>query len=149
MEFNEFKRRNPLKIKPNDAHYFDTSILRPHFSDTKTKRVQIPGVKAIEAPVYRTGQQHIGVADPFELVVQKKNKARGIKEIKHKFDPMQQFLGQNKDLKRIRGKYKQKNVDKRVRQAKRQPKMSFSQEPVKLIKPRYGKPLLNTLIPNG
>tara|TARA_B100000214_G_scaffold74135_1_gene49863 strand:+ start:278 stop:718 length:441 start_codon:yes stop_codon:yes gene_type:complete len=146
MEFKEFERRNPLKIKPNDAHYFTAQILRPHFSDTKTTRVKIPGVKAIQAPVFKKGRQTLGVADPFELVTQEANRRGNVKEIKHKFNPMKQFLGQNKDLERIRGKYKQKNVDKRVRQAKRQPKMSFSQEPVKLVKPRYGKPLLNKLI---
>lgn len=120
-------KMNPFVPTQEHLEYFYKEVLVPTYSDSgKTEEIEIGDGKTIDLPHRGTKKITLGVPEVF------RNDGR-------EYRPQQMFLNQNKGMKPLGKKFQKKQVQKRIDKATKMPDLSFSLEPVKLIKPKYGR----------
>ena len=118
---------NPRVPTQEHLEYFYQTVLIPRYQD-ELEEYDVGGGKTYKIPGIKYKKKTLDPDITFE---------RGGRE----YRPRDMFFQQNdsKAFAPLPNKFKQKNVDKRVKAATNIPKLQFSLKPVKLIKPRYGK----------
>lgn len=120
-------KMNPLVPTQEHLEYFYQTVLLPRYRDD-LEEYDIGDGETYSIPKLSFNKTTIEVESEFE---------RGDKV----YRPQDMFFGQNKGkvFRPFGKRYQQQSVDKRIAKATKMPKLQFSLEPVKLIKPRYGK----------
>ena len=120
-------KMNPRVPTQEHLEYFYQTVLIPRYQD-KLVEYDVGGGESYEIPGIKYKKTTLRPDISFE---------RGGKEYK----PQQMFFEQNKGgaFRPLAKRFQKKQVDKRVAKATKMPKLSFSLEPVRLIKPRYGE----------
>ena len=118
---------NPLVPTQEHLEYFYQTVLIPEYQE-ELEEYDVGGGETYEIPGIKYKKKTLKPDTTFE-------------RDGRKYRPKDMFLQQNegKAFAPLASKFKKKNVDKRVAAATKMPKLRFSLEPVKLIKPRYGK----------
>ena len=118
---------NPRVPTQKHLEYFYQTVLLPRYNKDKLEEIDVGGGESFKLPSLSFQEITLKPDDTFK---------RGGR----KYRPMDMFFNQNDSIKPLKGKFKQKKVDKRIAKATKIPKLEFSLAPVALIKPRYGKP---------
>jgi hypothetical protein len=119
---------NPLVPTQEHLEYFYQTVLLPKYNKDKLEQIDVGGGRSFKLPELSFQKTTLKPDTKFE---------RGGR----KYRPRDMFFQQNdsKAFKPLSDEFKKSNVDKRVAAATQMPKLKFTLEPVKLIKPRYGK----------
>lgn len=111
-------KKNPYKIKNNLSKFKEKLLVvfqpKGKKGKRKTKRIQIPGAYDARIPKQKFKYKTLKPSKPVRKA----------------------YLSQNKDLKRLGGRFKEKAVKSRIRAATKMPE--FNLERVELVKPQFG-----------
>lgn len=120
--------KNPRVPTQEHLEYYYQNVLLPQYSEDEFDTIDVGQGQTAEVPKLTFKNETLKPPQSFE---------RGGR----KYRPRDMFFGQNsgRAFRPYESKFKQRNVDERVKAAKTIPNLKFSLEPVKLIKPRYGK----------
>lgn len=119
--------RNPFKPTRENLEYFYQTVLLPQYNEDKEVKIDLGKGRSYKLPELTYKETTLRPDVTFE---------RGGR----KYRPQDMFLKQNTTFKKYADKYKQRNVDTRIKtHSKKLPNLEFSLQEVELIKPRYGK----------
>ena len=119
---------NPLVPTQEHLEYFYQTVLLPKYNKDKLEQIDVGDGRSYKLPELTFEKTTLKPDTKFE-------------RDGRKYRPRDMFFQQNdsKIFKPFQDEFKKRNVDKRVAAATQMPKLKFTLEPVKLIKPRYGK----------
>lgn len=116
--------RNSREITLDHLKYYYKEALIPEYPEDETVDIEISDGSEIEVPAIDYNYQTLKPDHDFE---------RGNRE----WEPRKMFLEQNDGLKELPSEFKKRNVEERIAAATKLPKLKFSLQPVKLVKPSY------------